>query len=72
MSKIVLIAVVCSLILAIQAASLSKDSSSTIIVSDLNEYSRKNPGLKLETELERSAVDKTWLKYTLGKRVNGE
>lgn len=72
MSKIFAIAVICSLFLASQAASLQKDTSATIIVNDLDEYLFNNPELQVVAELERSAESKVAIRYTLGRRISGK
>lgn len=73
MSKIIVAAVICSLFVAIQAASLPKQTStSTIIVEDIDEYLRQNPHLKIEAELEQSVSDKYLIRYSLGRRVYGD
>lgn len=72
MSKFIAIAVICSLFLASQAASLQKDTSATIVVSDLNEYLLQNPELVVVAELERSVESKVAIRYTIGRRISGK
>lgn len=72
MSKIIVAAVICSLCVAIQAASLPKDDATTIFVGDLTTYLRENPELEVIGELERSGNNRIPIRYTLGKRVAGK
>lgn len=72
MSKFIVAAVICSLLVAIQAASLSKDSATAIFVNDLATYLSENPELEVIAELERNGNARIPIQYTLGKRVAGK
>lgn len=72
MSKIIVAAVICSLCVAIQAASLPVNDATTMFVSDLTTYLRENPELEVIGELERSGSNRIPIRYTLGKRVAGK
>lgn len=68
--KIIVVAVI--LCVGIQAASLPKNDTATIFVSDLATYLSENPELKVIAELERNENNKIPIRYTVGKRVSGE
>lgn len=74
MSKTILLAVICSLFVAIQGASLatSHEATSTVFATDLQEFLRANPEFKLVGEMERNAESRVNIAYTLGKRITGK
>lgn len=62
-------AIICSLFVAIQAASLSKSDTSTTFVSDLATYLSEHPELKVTTELKPSESSNNTIRFTFGKRL---
>lgn len=72
MSKIIVVAVICSLFLAIQAASLQKHDVTTIVVGNLTEYMRSHGLNKTITNLNSNNNVRGKIIYTLGKRISGK
>lgn len=72
MSKIIVVAVICSLFLAIQAASLQKHDVTTIVVGNLTECMRSHGLNKTITNLNSNNNVRGKIIYTLGKRISGK
>lgn len=74
MSKAILFAVICSLFVAIEGASLAKsdEATSTIFVTDLLQFLHANPGFKLMGEMNKIVESRVNIAYTLGSRIAGK
>lgn len=71
MSKIVALAVVCSLLLAIQAASFQEYNVTNVFVGNLTEYLRTHAHNKTLVPLER-VESRVRITYELGRRISGK
>lgn len=76
MAKTIAIVAIYSLVLASCSAHTQENLSTTIVASDINEYLRMHPELKVVAELKRTAVAQSpsnySLRYKVGIRFAGE
>lgn len=71
MSKIIVIAAICSLLLAVQAASLQEYNVTNVFVGNLTEYLRTHAHNQTLIPLRR-VEDRVRITYELGRRISGK